>query len=59
VDEQGRRKAVVMKVADYRRMLQYIEDLEDALELDKAVRTGGRFRDYQGIRAELKKAGHL
>jgi len=33
------------------------EDLEDALELDKARRSAKSFRSYEAIRAELKKTG--
>ena len=59
VDEGGRTAGVVLDVKAYRRLLQRLEDLEDALELDKARRAAKKFRPYDEIRAELKKAGRL
>lgn len=59
IDEKGKPLAVVLDIKTYRRLLQRLEDLEDALELDKARRTAKSFRDYEEIRAELKAAGQL
>lgn len=53
VDEQGKRTAVVLSMRDYRRLLQRLEELEDALDLDEAVESAKGFRDYNEIRAEL------
>jgi len=59
VDEKGRTSAVVLDVRAYRRLLRYLEDMEDALELDKAKRAAKGFRPYDKVRSELKKAGRL
>ncbi|MEW6360397.1 MAG: hypothetical protein AB1696_28970 [Planctomycetota bacterium] len=59
VDEKGRTAAVVLDVRAYRRLLQHLEDMEDALELDKARRAAKSFRPYHKVRSELKKAGRL
>lgn len=59
IDEKGHRKSVLLNVADYDRLMQRLEDLEDALALDEAKRGAGRFRNYADIRAELRKAGRL
>ena len=59
VDERGKRKSVVLDIASYRALLERIEDLEDALELDEAVRTETEFRPYEEIRGELRKTGRL
>ena len=53
VDEQGKRTAVVLSMRDYRSLLQRLEELEDALDLDEAIGTAKGFRDYNEIRAEL------
>ena len=42
---------------DYRRLMQRLEDSEDALALDRAICTATGFRDYAAIRDELR--GHL
>lgn len=57
VDEAGRKTGAVLSMKDYRRLMQRLEDLEDALDLDRAVRTATGFRDYTTIRNELR--GHL
>ncbi len=55
----GRPTAVMLDVRAYRRLLRHVEELEDALALDEAVRAGGSFRPYADIRAGLKKEGRL
>jgi hypothetical protein len=59
VDENGSATAVVLDIKSYRRLLQHVENLEDALELDEAVRGAKGFRNYKEIRAELKRGGKL
>ncbi len=54
VDEKGRKTAVVLSIKDYRVLMQRLEDLEDALDLDHAVETATGFREYSEIRAELQ-----
>jgi len=39
---------------DYRKLLQRLEELEDALDLDEAVEAAKGFRDYNEIRTELQ-----
>jgi len=59
VTGSGKTAGVVLDIKTYRRLIQRLEDLEDALELDKARRAAKKFRPYHEIRAELKKAGRL
>ncbi len=54
VDEKGLKTAVVLSIKDYRALMQRLEDLEDALDLDRAVETATSFREYSEIRAELQ-----
>lgn len=54
VNGQGRKTAVVLSIEDYCALMQRLEDLEDALELDHAVETATGFREYSEIRAELQ-----
>ena len=54
VDEKGRKTAVVLSIKDYRALMQRLEDLEDALDLDRAVESATGFREYSEIRAELQ-----
>ena len=59
VDEKGRKTATVLSMKDYRALMQRLQDLEDALDLDRAVETATSFREYAEIRAELEKEGKL
>ncbi len=59
VDDKGRKTAVVLDVREYRRLMERLEDLEDALELDEARRTSSGSRPYEEVRAELKQAERL
>ena len=59
VNEKGRETAIVLSIADYRSLMQRLQDLEDALELDRAVETATDFREYTEIQAEMKKEGKL
>ena len=59
VNEKGRKTAAVLTMKDYRALMQRLQDLEDALELDEAVETAIGFREYTDIRAELQNEGKL
>ena len=59
VDSHGRKKAVLLGVKEYLAMLDRLEEMEDALELDEARRSDDGFRDYREVREELKKDGIL
>jgi len=59
VDQKGRKTAAVLSMRDYRLLMQRLEDLEDALDLDEAVETATDFREYSEIRSELQKEGKL
>jgi len=59
VDEKGRKTAILLDINEYRRFLERMEELEDALSLDEAIRTAQSFRAYDEIRTELKREGRL
>ena len=57
VDDKGRKKAVLLSLNHYTRIIRRLEELEDALDLDEAVRSAEGFRDYNEIRQELQSEG--
>jgi hypothetical protein len=59
VDNKGRKTAVQLDIASYRALLERVEELEDTLALDEAVRSTSAFRPYDEIRAELERDGRL
>ncbi|MEK7448455.1 MAG: hypothetical protein AAB019_03120 [Planctomycetota bacterium] len=52
-DRNGVKKAVVLTVLEYRKLLQLIEDMEDAIDLARAAKIDRQFRPYDEIRKEL------
>ena len=59
VDDKGRKKGVLLSMKQYSELLQRLEDLEDALELDEAIRTSEGLVDYREVQKELKDEGIL
>jgi len=48
-----RKEAILLRVGDYRRLLERIEDLEDAVALDRAERTSKKLVPYEKVHARL------
>jgi hypothetical protein len=59
VGPDGRRRGVFLAMAHYRRMVRKIEDLQDALTLDRAERTSHKLLPYSLVRRRLQRAGKL
>lgn len=59
VDDNGKKTAALLSIKEYRLLIQRLEDLEDILEMDAAVRTETDFRDYRDVQADLIKEGKL
>jgi hypothetical protein len=57
-DEKGNKKNVILKVTDFERMQEEIEDLEDALELERARKSAIGFKNWKDFikEVEAKKA---
>lgn len=59
IDEQGHKKSVVLSLRDYLKLWEYLEDLEDAVDLKKAKDTARRFEDFDKLTRRLKRARKL
>ena len=55
VDERGRKTAAVLDMRTYRRLLAYLEELEDRAALAEIASDAASFRPYEVVRKELKK----
>lgn len=53
-DEKGNKKSVVLKIADFEKIQEEIEDLEDALELEKARKNATGFKKWQDFINEIE-----
>ena len=57
---KGRQKDVLLvRRSHYRRLLRRIEDLEDALTLDRAENDSKNLLDYAEVRERLRRVGKL
>ncbi|MFH1246088.1 MAG: hypothetical protein V1662_06360 [Candidatus Omnitrophota bacterium] len=54
VDEQGRKKSVVLSIQSYLKLWDYLEDLEDAVDLKKAKESARGFVDFEQLKNQLK-----
>ena len=59
IGARGRKEGVLLRPAEYRRLLHRIEDLEDALALDRAEDTSKELLPYEVVRKRLKRMGKL
>ncbi len=59
VDKGGRKREVLLTVRDYEKLMQELEDLRDALELEDRARTVKQLVPYEEVRKRLKAAGRL
>jgi hypothetical protein len=50
---------LLVRRSHYRRLLRRIEDLEDALTLDRAENSSKELLDYSQVRKRLKRVGKL
>ena len=55
IDNDGERKAVLLNISERQQLLQRLEDLEDALELEEAIKTEHDFKEYNEIKREVSK----
>ena len=58
-DLKGKKQAVLLPVDEYNRLIEEMEDLRDALELEKRARTATKFVPYAEVRRRLTKQGRL
>jgi uncharacterized membrane protein YvbJ len=53
-DEKGKKTSVVIDLRDYKNLMDYLEDLEDAQDLLKAEREATGFIPYDVFRKKLR-----
>ena len=56
IDKKGEKRSVVLPIEDYLKLWEYLEDLEDALDLKKAKDTAKGFVDFNTLARQLKKS---
>ena len=53
-DHQGRKVAVMLEIKQYQKLQEYLEDLQDALDLKGAKATAKKFIPFEEMRRRLK-----
>lgn len=56
IDKKGEKRSVVLPIEDYLKLWEYLEDLEDALDLKKAKDTAKGFVDFNTLARQLKRS---
>jgi BMFP domain-containing protein YqiC len=59
VGKSGQKDVLLVRRSRYRRLLRRIEDLENALTLDRAENNSKNLLDYAEVRKRLKRVGKL
>ena len=59
VDDRGERRAVLLTLEEYQRLLDALEDQLDAADLDEAVGAGEGLVPYDQVREGLRREGKL
>ena len=59
VDKSGQPKSVVLDLVEYNRLLKFVEDLEDSLDLKHAVETNTGFTSHNELLSHLRKQNLL
>jgi hypothetical protein len=59
VDEAGKCQEVVLALAEYRELLELLEDHSDTLELDAAIACAKGFTPLEDVVADLRRDGLL
>jgi hypothetical protein len=57
IGPKGKTEAVQLGVSEYRRLIRRLEDLEDAVTLDRAEETSKGLIPYSTIRKRSKRPG--
>ena len=59
VDVTGRKKAVIIDLEEFGRLIEYVEEIEDALDLKRAVDEGKEFVELRDFMERMQREGKL
>lgn len=59
VDVTGRKKAVIIDLEEFGRLIEYVEEIEDALDLKRAVDEGKEFVELRDFMEGMQREGKL
>lgn len=56
---QGKKKAVIIDLEEFGNLIDYMEEIEDALDLKRAMEEGGEFVELGEFIGRMKREGKL
>lgn len=56
---KGKPLEVVLPAKEFRALLEYVEEIEDALELEKAIKEAEEFVPWEEFEKELRESGKI
>lgn len=59
VVEKGKPRSVILGIKKFHSLIEFIEDLEDSIDLKRAKKEAAEFEDFNSIVKSLKKEGRL
>lgn len=59
VDNTGKKKAVIIDLEELGNLIDYMEEIEDALDLKRAMEEGGEFVELREFIGRMKREGKL
>jgi Phd_YefM. len=59
IDHTGRKKAVVLDIEEFSKIMEHVEEMEDALELKNAIEQGGEFVELRAFLERMKQEGRI
>jgi PHD/YefM family antitoxin component YafN of YafNO toxin-antitoxin module len=59
VDETGKKKAVIIDLEEFNNLIDYMEEIEDALDLKRAMEEAGEFAELGEFIGRMKREGKV
>ncbi|NKQ38804.1 MAG: hypothetical protein HF967_04915 [Methanosarcinales archaeon] len=59
IDDTGKKKAVIIDLKEFNSIMDYIKEIEDTLDLKRAIEEGGEFTNLGEFIGRMKKEGKL
>lgn len=59
LDDKGRKTAALLDIRSYRKLIAYLEDLEDSQQILSLKQRALKLRPYEQFRQELQEQGLL
>ena len=59
IDDTGQKKAVVLDMEEFSKIMDHIEEMEDALDLKNAIEQGGEFVELRAFMERMRQEGKI